>query len=222
MEDFTVWILPLILAFTLHEVGHAYAAYWCGDRTAYQDGRLSLNPFRHLDPVGSLLLPGIGILMGGFIFGWAKPVPYRILPTPHWRRDSLLVALAGPFVNLLLMIASLGLVYAVPYVPDVASLWLWRDAGNSAHLNATLFVLNMLPVPGFDGGRVLRAVLPGRIGTAFEQYAHLGPMIFILLFLVAPFAMRSAHIPYDPFAILVALPGEMLEDGASHMLGLDR
>ena len=185
----TVWIVPLILAFTLHEAGHAYAAYLCGDRTAYEQGRLSLNPLRHIDPLGSILLPGIGIL-------------------------------AGVFANLILLTLSLALLYTLPLMPASATVWLEENLKNSAQINAWLFVLNLLPVPGFDGARVLVALLPVRLGQALERYAYLGTLILLALFLVVPMVTRALHVDFDPYRTLVAIPGLMLELGIAHLLGL--
>ena len=175
---------PLLLAITLHEVAHGWVALRCGDTTAKAQGRLSLNPLRHIDPVGTVLVPALLAVFGGFIFGWAKPVPvsYRRLRQP--KRDMALVALAGPASNLL-MALSWALVALVGHGLQDTLSWLGKPlllmgvAG--IDVNVMLGVLNLVPIPPLDGSRVLARVLPDRFGLAMARMEPYGLIVLLLL-----------------------------------------
>ncbi|HAO31708.1 MAG TPA: site-2 protease family protein [Candidatus Competibacter sp.] len=175
---------PLLLAITLHEVAHGWMALRFGDSTAHAQGRLSLNPLRHVDPIGTLLVPGLLAVIGGFIFGWAKPVPvdYRRLRQP--KRDMALVALAGPLSNLLMALAwALVALFGHGLQDSVA--WLGKPmllmglAG--IDVNVMLGVLNLVPIPPLDGSRVLAGLLPDRFGQAMARLEPYGLMILLFL-----------------------------------------
>ena len=175
---------PLLLAITLHEVAHGWVALRCGDTTAKAQGRLSLNPLRHIDPIGTVLVPALLAVFGGFIFGWAKPVPvsYRRLRQP--KRDMALVALAGPASNLL-MALSWALVALVGHGLQDTLSWLGKPlllmgvAG--IDVNVMLGVLNLVPIPPLDGSRVLAGVLPDRFGLAMARMEPYGLIVLLLL-----------------------------------------
>ena len=175
---------PLLLAITLHEVAHGWVALLCGDPTAQSQRRLSLNPLRHIDPIGTVLVPAIMAVMGGFIFGWAKPVPvnYRRLRQP--KRDMALVALAGPMSNLL-MAFGWALAAVIGHSVQTALPWLGEPlllmgiAG--INVNVMLAVLNLIPIPPLDGSRVLVGILPNRFG---EMMARIEPYSLIILVLL--------------------------------------
>ena len=176
----STWILPALLAITLHEAAHGFAAKALGDPTAARLGRLSLNPLRHIDPVGTILLPGILILsQAGFLFGYAKPVPvdFRYLRNP--RRDMVLVAAAGPGMNLLLALVAAILYHAVDAVPEFAQDWIAGNLTNTLRFNVLLAVFNMLPIPPLDGSRVLAAFMPRQMA---ESWARLDRHGFLILF----------------------------------------
>ncbi|HEB99173.1 MAG TPA: site-2 protease family protein [Thiotrichales bacterium] len=184
IQTISVSILPLIFAITVHEVAHGWVASKLGDPTARMLGRLTLNPIKHIDPIGTLLVPGILLLLGGFIFGWAKPVPvdWRNLRNP--RRDMALVAAAGPGANLAMaigwtLIAKVGLLLA-PVSPWV-SLPLILMGKVGIYLNLILMVLNLLPLPPLDGGRVLVGLLPPQAAASVARIEPYGFYILLAL-----------------------------------------
>ena len=182
-QKLAIWALPVLLAITLHEVAHGYVARELGDPTAASLGRLTLNPIKHVDPVGTVLVPGLLLLLGGFLFGWAKPVPvdYRNLKNP--KRDMAIVAIAGPAVNLVMALGwALLLKYALSQDTS-AGFWL-RIAQISAagiSINLVLMVLNLLPMPPLDGGRVAVGLLPMKPAIALSKVEPYGMVILIVL-----------------------------------------
>lgn len=182
IQTISLAAIPVLFAITLHEAAHGYVARHFGDMTAYQLGRISLNPLRHIDPVGTIALPLLTLFLGGILFGWAKPVPVNFGALRHPKRDMMWVALAGPASNLL-MAFGWALVYKLAWSsPDnyfaepMLGMAEW-----GIKINAVLLVLNMLPLPPLDGGRVAVSLLPHR--QAF-QLAKLEPYgMFILIFL---------------------------------------
>lgn len=182
IQRFSIWVLPVLLAITVHEVAHGWVAKQLGDSTAQMLGRLTLNPFKHIDPIGTVLVPGFLMLVGGFIFGWAKPVPITWENLKHPRRDVALVALAGPFSNFLMAIGwGLVMKLALMVSPSADSLLfplvLMGAAGIT--INLILMVLNLLPILPLDGGRVLEAILPGPLSRQFSRLEPYG--LFIIL-----------------------------------------
>lgn len=182
VQTIAVWALPVLLAVTLHEVAHGWAARYLGDTTAQMMGRLSLNPIRHVDPVGTVLVPLVFLLLpGNFLFGWAKPVPvsYRNLRQP--RRDMALVAAAGPLSNLLQALAWGVLLKAAVAQGAEEGFWMGVRLMATAGIviNLVLMALNLLPVPPLDGSRVVASLLPP---TAAMQYARIEPYgLFIVV-----------------------------------------
>ncbi|WP_020648290.1 site-2 protease family protein [Solimonas variicoloris] len=217
VQKIAVWAIPVIFAITVHEAAHGYAARALGDRTAQMLGRLSLNPIRHIDPVGTILVPGLLLLLGGFLFGWAKPVPvdYRNLKNP--RRDMALVAAAGPLSNGLMAIGWGLLLKLALAVGSADGIWMGLRymAVAGIIINLVLMVLNLLPLPPLDGGRVLTGLLPAR---AAYQYARLEPYgMFILLGLVLIPGLLSA-IMFWPLAIAESVLYTLLGLNASSAL----
>jgi Zn-dependent protease len=174
--------LPVLLAITLHEVAHGWVAKMLGDRTAERMGRLSLNPLHHIDPIGTLLVPGVLMILGGFIFGWAKPVPVDFGKLRRPRRDMALVAVAGPAANLLMALAW-ALITRVAHVIDTpfvtVPLSLMGVAG--IVINLVLMLLNLLPIPPLDGGRIAAGLLPPRLAYQFGKVEPYGLIILLLL-----------------------------------------
>ncbi len=183
LQTFSIWALPILFAVTLHEVAHGWMAKRLGDPTAERLGRLSLNPIKHIDPLGTILIPGLLILLNaGFIFGWAKPVPITWSNLRNPRRDMALVALAGPGANLLMAIAWALVSRLANYLP---SMWAARPlfymgiAGIT--INIVLMVLNLLPLPPLDGSRVVAGLLPGRLAWQYSRIEPYGLWILLLL-----------------------------------------
>lgn len=184
-----VYALPVILAITLHEAAHGYVALRFGDLTAYAAGRVTLNPIRHIDPIGTVALPllllAIGKLLGGgFLFGWAKPVPVNFGNLRSPKRDMLWVAAAGPGSNLVMALGwalAVKLALAYPDTSYAVPLALMGAAG--VYVNVILAVLNLLPLPPLDGGRILVSVLPHRLAWQVARLENWGfPILLLLLF----------------------------------------
>jgi Zn-dependent protease len=199
----TTWVLPVLFAITLHEAAHAIAAWWLGDDTAYRDGRVTLNPLKHVDPIGTVLLPVILLVTRApFLFGWAKPVPvnYSRLGSP--RRDAILVIAAGPAANLVLAALSALLFRLVPYIPDLGIQWAAETLYNSIVLNLFLAVFNLLPLPPLDGGNILLNVLPPPMARQLARVVPYGQLIlFGLIMLPAILGPR-----FSVLSPIVALP----------------
>lgn len=179
-----VWALPVIFAITVHEVAHGWVANRYGDPTAKSLGRLTLNPISHIDVIGTIIVPGVLLALGGFLFGWAKPVPvnWRNLRNP--KRDMVLVALAGPLSNLamaLIWAALMKIGFMVGNSADAISLPLIYMGYAGIFINLILMVLNLLPIPPLDGGRVVAGLLPHRLSHAFNQIEPLGLPILIAI-----------------------------------------
>ncbi len=185
LQVLPVIILPLLLAITLHEAAHAWAANKLGDNTAKMLGRVSFNPFVHVDLFGTVLLP-IMLLMSGapFLFGYAKPVPVNFSRLNNPRRDMVLVALAGPAANILLVICAALLLHIVGFLPAMAGDWLLKNIFFAIQINAVLAAFNMLPIPPLDGGRVAVGLLPDIIARPLSRLEPYGMFIIIGLFLL--------------------------------------
>ena len=161
MYSASIWVLPVVTAITLHEAAHGWVAWKLGDDTARRSGRVSFNPARHVDPFGTLILPGILLAMQApFLFGYAKPVPVDFARLRRPRRDMILVAAAGPGINVAMAYLAGLLMYVTVLVPDVAAPWLFQNLKNALLLNVVLAVFNLLPLPPLDGSRVVLGLLP--------------------------------------------------------------
>ena len=190
ISTLAIWALPVLLAITLHEAAHGYVARHFGDPTADLAGRISLNPLRHIDPVGTILVPA-GILAlsslaggGGILFGWAKPVPVNFGRLRNPKADMLWVAAAGPFVNLVMAVGwAILFTIAARSEPDAYSIPMLKMADAGIQINAVLMVLNLLPIPPLDGGRIAVSLLPDRLAWQFARLEPFGfPILLVLLF----------------------------------------
>lgn len=203
IQGIAIYALPLIFAITLHEAAHGYVAKHYGDLTAYAQGRVTLNPLRHIDPIGTVILPLLLLAVSSpYLFGWAKPVPVNFGNLRHPKRDMLWVAAAGPGANLFMallwaLVFKLGL--AIPESNLAEPMILMGKAG--IFVNAILLVLNLLPLPPLDGGRIAVSLLPHRIAYRFSQIEPYGFMILLILMftgvlvkVIGPFIMITISI----------------------------
>jgi Zn-dependent protease len=188
IQNIAIWALPVIFAITLHEAAHGYVAKYFGDMTAYAQGRVSLNPLRHIDPMGTVVIPLVLFVVSklfggaGILFGWAKPVPVNFASLHHPKHDMLWVAVAGPAANFLMALLWAILIRVGQAMPD--SQWsepmtLMGDAG--IQINVILMVLNLLPLPPLDGGRMVISLLPYAAAVRFARIERYGFMILLFL-----------------------------------------
>lgn len=183
----SVWILPVLTAITLHEAAHGFVASRLGDDTALRLGRVSFNPLRHIDRFGTILLPGLLLLVQApFLFGYAKPVPVNFRKLNHPRRDMILVAAAGPGINIAMALAAALLLHAADLLPVTIGEWTSENLINAFWLNIMLAIFNMLPLLPLDGGRVLTGLLPGRLAVPYARTERYGFLILMGLLVLPP------------------------------------
>ena len=183
----STWVLPAVTAITLHEAAHGWVAWKLGDDTARRMGRVSFNPARHVDLFGTIVLPGLLLLMRApFLFGYAKPVPVNFARLRRPKRDMVWVAAAGPGINLAMAYAAVLLLHA-PFSPlDSTGAWIVENLRNAVVLNVVLAVFNLLPLPPLDGGRVVMGLLPWKLAAGFARLERYGLAIVIGLLALPP------------------------------------
>jgi Zn-dependent protease len=192
----STWVVPLVIAVTFHEASHGYVARLCGDDTAWRLGRVSFNPFKHIDPFGTILLPALLLLMRSpFLFGYAKPVPVNFRALRQPRRDMIWVAAAGPAMNFILATAAALGFHLIVYVPVATEQWVAENLKNALIINVLLAMFNLLPLPPLDGGRIAVGVLPDGLALPLARLEPYGMAILIGLLFVLP--LLGAQIGID-------------------------
>ncbi len=184
----SVWTIPILLAITFHEAAHGFVAWRLGDDTAKGRGRVTFNPFKHIDLFGTIVLPGLLLLFRApVLFGYAKPVPVNFARLGKPRRDMVWVALAGPGANIALAVAAALLLHLAPFLPGTIALWVVENLGNALLINLVLAVFNMIPLPPLDGGRVAVGLLPDVLARPLARLERYGFMILIALLFLLPY-----------------------------------
>ena len=208
----SVWILPLLIAITFHEAAHAFVAYKLGDDTAFRLGRVSFNPIKHIDPFGTVILPGVLLLsQSPFLFGYAKPVPVNFRNLDHPRLDMVWVALAGPAINIVLATAVAFAFHALPLVPPDAAKWTADNLKNAFLINIVLAVFNMMPIPPLDGGRVAVGLLPRVLSYPLSRLEPYGMLILLGLLILLPVVGAQFGLNLDVIStILRTLTGYVI------------
>jgi len=206
--EISIWALPVVLAVVLHEVAHGWVAFRLGDDTAYWMGRLTLNPIKHVDPIGTILIPLLLVVMHtGFIFGYAKPVPIDYRKLKHPKKDMIWVALAGPVTNLLLAIVSTLLLWLALQLPPSAS-WLAQPLAlmcqASILINLVLCIFNLIPLPPLDGGRVAVGLLPGVWAYRLSRVEPYGFLIVVALLVLGVLPAMIGPLVMGGFDLLTS------------------
>ncbi len=204
LYDLSVWVLPLVIAITFHEAAHGFVAHHFGDNTAWERGRVTFNPLKHIDPFGTLLLPALLLFAHSpFLFGYAKPVPvnFRALRSP--RIDMVWVALAGPATNIILALVAATAFHALPYVPAGAAQWIADNLKNALVINVVLAIFNMLPIPPLDGGRVAVGLLPNVLAVPLARLEPYGMLILIGILILLPLAGSQLGLNLDVISVIL-------------------
>jgi Zn-dependent protease len=201
----SVWLLPLLVAITFHEAAHGYVAQALGDQTAARQGRVTLNPISHIDPIGTVLLPGLLLLAHSpFLFGYAKPVPVAFGALRTRRIGMIAVAAAGPLMNLALAVIAGASFHLVHYFPETAAIWIAQNLKNAILINVILAVFNLFPLLPLDGGRIVVGLLPVSIARPFSRLEPFGLLIFIGLLIVLPLFGPQLGVNLDFVSSLIS------------------
>ncbi|CAH9019557.1 site-2 protease family protein [Candidatus Nitrosacidococcus sp. I8] len=208
IQYIAIWVLPVLFAVTVHEVAHGWVALQLGDYTAKTMGRLTLNPLRHVDPIGTLIVPGILLILGGIVFGWAKPVPVSWDRLRNPKRDMAIVAIAGPIANLIMaiswaLIARLGM--SLTENLPILGIPLAYMGTAGVFINAILMIVNLVPLPPLDGGRVLVGLLPNPLAYKVSRIEPYGILLLLILLLTGTLWFILWPIVSQFISILISL-----------------
>jgi Zn-dependent protease len=217
----STWVVPVLLAITLHEAAHGFVAHKCGDDTAWRLGRVSFNPLKHIDLFGTILLPGMLLFLHApFLFGYAKPVPVKFGALRNPRRDMVWVAAAGPATNLLLATAAALLVHFVDLLPTGVDQWFLQNLKNAIVINVVLAVFNMVPLPPLDGGRVAVGLLPNVLAIRLARVERYGMLIIIGALFILPMLGTQFGIDLNVVGWLIGEPVDAVIWIILHITGI--